>query len=564
MKALLYLNYRCFINGVKRAFTSGRRILGLLFGIAYFTFFFLRPFGGGGSSKSSEKGLERAMSFMKDLPVTIGAVETVIFGVSILWVFFSLMGLTSYQGRYRQSDVDNLFPTPVSRRLIMVFRFIRDVLLAFLVPLLLLLFLGKPFVGGLSSMLSRLPNPDGASLVPRVGMIGYFIASIAVVAVGYAVSIWLNRPTDKADLYRKIFGWSVALFVFGTSLAFVLQVRAQPNWDGIQAVLSQGWMRVIFFPAHLLAAISLSPISANTVGGWIGVASFLAIGGIGLWAYLRQEEWAYEIGALSANKTAEITESQRRGDVYATLAASARQGKMKTRRWNFLDKARWTGLWALLWRDLCLSSRFGFWAWFGTLALSLPLVLLIVFIPDKGKGGPAILGIMAFAMTAFIGGVSSSASFMELLRRGDLIKPLPFPPAKLFAFEVFAKSIQNVFAIVVTFVLLIVAKPGLYALWIALLPSSVLLAANLCAVMALVLVLFPDIDDPTQRGFRGMMNLLGMMIGLGPAVLLGLIVGYATGSMVLGVWATTIPSLLMTFFVALSAGKSYIDLNVAE
>jgi ABC-type polysaccharide/polyol phosphate export permease len=563
LKALLYLNYRCFINGVKRAFTSGRRILGLLFGLGYFTFFFLRPFGSG-SSKSSDKGLEKAMSFMKDLPVTIGAVEAVIFGASIFWVFFSLMGLTSYQGRYRQADVDNLFPTPVSRRLVMVFRFIRDVLLAFLVPLVLLLFLGKPFVGGLSSMLSRLPNPEGASLVPRVGMMGYFIASIAVVAVGYAVSIWLNRPTDKADLYRKIFGWSVALFVFGTSLAFVLRIRANPSWDGIQTLLTETWMRIIFFPAHLLATVSVSPISANSLGGWVAIASFLAIGGIGLWSYLRQEDWAYEIGALSANKTAEITESQRRGDVYATLAASARQGKMKTRRWNFLERARWTGLWALFWRDLCLSSRFGFWAWFGTLMMSVPMVALVAFIPDRGKGGPQILGAMAFLLTAFIGGVSASTSFMEMLRRGDLIKPLPFPPAKLFGFEVLSKSIQSVFTIVVTFAALMIAKPSDYVLWLALLPSSICLAANLTAVMALVLVLFPDIDDPTQRGFRGLMNLLGMVIGLAPGILVGAIVGFSTSSIPLGALASMIPSLLMTWFVTHSAGKTYIDLNVAE
>jgi hypothetical protein len=192
------------------------------------------------------------------------------------------------------------------------------------------------------------------------------------------------------------------------------------------------------------------------------------------------------------------------------------------------------------------------------------MVALVAFIPDRGKGGPQILGAMAFLLTAFIGGVSASTSFMEMLRRGDLIKPLPFPPAKLFGFEVLSKSIQSVFTIVVTFAALMIAKPSDYVLWLALLPSSICLAANLTAVMALVLVLFPDIDDPTQRGFRGLMNLLGMVIGLAPGILVGAIVGFSTSSIPLGALASMIPSLLMTWFVTHSAGKTYIDLNVAE
>ncbi len=42
---------------------------------------------------------------------------------------------------------------------------------------------------------------------------------------------------------------------------------------------------------------------------------------------------------------------------------------------------------------------------------------------------------------------------------------------------------------------------------------------SLIAVVGLVTLLFPDVDDATQRGFRGLMTLLGMVIVTVPTAL---------------------------------------------
>jgi hypothetical protein len=45
------------------------------------------------------------------------------------------------------------------------------------------------------------------------------------------------------------------------------------------------------------------------------------------------------------------------------------------------------------------------------------------------------------------------------------------------------------------------------------------LAVLICLMTCLTTILFPDFEDPSQRGFRGMMNFVGVVVACAPGTL---------------------------------------------
>ena len=84
----------------------------------------------------------------------------------------------------------------------------------------------------------------------------------------------------------------------------------------------------------------------------------------------------------------------------------------------------------------------------------------------------------------------------------------------------------------------------------------------------LVTVLFPDIDDPTQRSFRGVMIMLALGIFLLPVMIttfgvMFLLQGLAIG-VVLGAALGGAIALGISFLVSLLSGNLYAQFNPSE
>jgi hypothetical protein len=81
----------------------------------------------------------------------------------------------------------------------------------------------------------------------------------------------------------------------------------------------------------------------------------------------------------------------------------------------------------------------------------------------------------------------------------------------------------------------------------------------------LVVVLFPDFDDPTQRSFRGLMQLLAMVFVMAPAVgLFILFLGFVKTSPLVPAFLTAgIMCGIVALFTTL-AGRFYVDYNPSE
>ena len=111
LRPLLYLTYRSLSNGIRRAFTSGKRLITLLFVVVYYGFMVLRPFGFSGKSSGFS-----AQNFPIPTADSVGAIAFSAFGLMSVLLMLPLL---STRGGFRQADVDVLFATPVNPKAVM-------------------------------------------------------------------------------------------------------------------------------------------------------------------------------------------------------------------------------------------------------------------------------------------------------------------------------------------------------------------------------------------------------------------------------------------------------------
>jgi len=76
--------------------------------------------------------------------------------------------------------------------------------------------------------------------------------------------------------------------------------------------------------------------------------------------------------------------------------------------------------------------------------------------------------------------------------------------------------------------------------------------------------MFPDIDDPTQRGFRGLMGLLALVVTVGPGVGLFILIFALSKSVVMAALAAAVVNLGLAAVCAAVSGRYYADFNPSE
>ncbi|RYG29528.1 hypothetical protein EON81_26520, partial [bacterium] len=95
-RPLVFLFVRSFTNGIKRALSSPKRLIGVIFFLGYYWFLFMRPLSSMGSSGRRRAALEtagRGLKFPFPNPEVLNAI--IFGGFGIVTLFLSL-GIFSY------------------------------------------------------------------------------------------------------------------------------------------------------------------------------------------------------------------------------------------------------------------------------------------------------------------------------------------------------------------------------------------------------------------------------------------------------------------------------------
>jgi len=178
------------------------------------------------------------------------------------------------------------------------------------------------------------------------------------------------------------------------------------------------------------------------------------------------------------------------------------------------------------------------------------------------------VGYIVLAMEGFVAfmvaTMTAQTGFTELLKRVDLQKPLPFKPQTIVMSEVLAKALP---AIVIPVVCSLVGLVLFPAGWREVLAGAIFFpsfGAIICALVCVIVLLFPEIDDVSQRSFRGLMVLIGILVVGAPGVATFVIVAIITKS---AIWSS-IPAacidVVVAFGLTAMGGRLYADFNPSE
>lgn len=558
MKPLIYLLVRSFVNGVKRAVSSPRRLIGLLFFLGYYALIFRPAWSGRGPSKPADLG-------RFDFP-PIALIDATVFGLFVAVTILSALSLFGYRGGFKSADVDVLFPTPVSPKVVLGFRLVRDYLFTLVIPLVF--WIVVPRASSLWTGLFRdVPHPESAGQVGRTGMVSYLLLASAWVSVGYAMSLYFNRPNEATERRRKWVGWGL--------LALLVLVLGWTAWQAsrfqsveeLVRLTDHPLLRTVFFLATGATLLTTAPLHGDWLQAIAGGAILVGTIVLGVVLAMRQAGWMYEEAAMRADGQTQARDLQRKGDAYGLVAEMARRGKIKAGKKGWIHRVRWNGPAALLWKEYFLQLRTAKSIVLTFFIMAIGFSILTALIPSRpGSSVPKILPFFIFQGALLFICIASIAQsgFLELLRRVDLQKPLPFRPSTIVFFEVAAKSALPTLTAWIGCLAYLVTAP---AQWPTIVAAAIVLPAAaimLSAVYAMTFVLFPDVDDPTQRGFRGLIQMLGILICSAPPV--GLFVGLVALDIPYPLAAVPVAglNLVIAFAASVVAGHFYASFNPSE
>lgn len=557
---LVYLWWRQVVNGIKRAVSSPRRIISVLFGLGYFVGLFLRPWDVE-SSNSITKDLEGKIS------LDPSTVQPFVFLAMVFISFLFGSMVFGVRNTFRPSDVDVLFPTPVSAKKVWALRFVRDYLTTLIVPFMLLVITYRPAVGVYNAL--KRTDPNALTNGVRCLWLAWILLTLMIVSLSYAASFWGGKHEKTSEKWTKIANYGMLIGFLLTAAYIGFGVRANPTLAGIQELVSPLWFKTVMAIPYAATNIVMSGLTGSVWQLALGAGALIALTGIGFKVASSNLGWMYDQAATRGFQNQTLRDLQRKGNTAAIYAHKAQKGKIKRGRIAAkLETLRFRRGWALLYKEIMLQIRMGFTSWmaFGLLMSVAGATLLIASqkMPRGAEGiHYAFFGMMIY-FTVIFGSIQAYQGFQETLRRVEVIKPLPMTHMQIAFFETVSKAFCGSVLGVMPFIVGLPIRPDLWETHLAGIITAPAVVTSLVSGIFLGLVLFPDFDDPTQRSIRGIMQLIAMAVVLLPLIGIFVGLGVMKQSILLSAVINGVVQLGITVLLSTFAGRFYADFNPSE
>ena len=560
-RVLLFLTVRVMVNSFRRAFENPLRavltILVLIFIVC-----------GWGSALLAmliePPRPPRAPIPALDPTVALGRSMVIVLGLHIAYIVLGLLpsfsrGWLSY---FVEGDVHFLFPTPIKP--LTLFRGLLLVRGAIgIAALMLMLIIYLILLGGRSMrQLAMVATPQAGSWSLLAYPLLFLVMSLALLWLGVAIRLMeMERPRVLTWFWVGIVSWALVGVGLVVGRAwFLVQQAGQPTFAALQASIE--WLPAMLW---LLPARSLSDAMLVVYQGWtpaIGLGLLFWLGVL-LWAdrcIVREAGRLYELAAFMAQRSSRLRMA--RGDPMqaayqrALERMSERARPVRTLRWL----ERWTprGVWALLWRDLLLSWRLQGWGLVLMLLLlvaipTVPLALMRYLIEKDSLGAAKAIYLMMQYTIMLMMAFGSYYGIVDLLRRVELQKPLPFSSRAVVLVESLPTALLVLIMQMVVALAAILLYPQAWGFWLGMGLVVASFAPVLQMAMWMLALLNPDPNDYTQRLVLGLLMfpvlvLAGLPGGL--ILLLGLILKLPLALIA-----------LLTVLANLSVGAMFVAIN---
>jgi len=428
-------------------------------------------------------------------------------------------------------DVDYLFPSPISRRVILAYR----------LPGLMF---GNLFMAGFALFAFSVATQFGQ---PRMGVMGHTIPAgwVAPTALYLSGGIYMNLAMFISITVANRKTYHKALAAITISLCGVLGML---GWlHGMRAVVTvmqSEWVRWIFLPSTLGAKTLLAGYAKQPTApylGWLVLGYLVSL----VPMFLSKSNW-FEQSIVSTERMSSFRSAARGG--YATLmAARASSFRHKGERPYTLPPFG-RGAMALFWAHLCAAAKRPLTNFITPFigGLGVGVFGAIATVRNQGAGlqdniigYTGILMVVAYGSLGFM--TTAKTASESAMRRRELISPLPISGWKTVAANLatpYCSGLLFFFGCALTYMTFRAPNWQLLCFGIAI-GLSLRLAARM-ALQYIIGVTYPDAADKIQQFFAvGIYGLVAL-----PFIVLELIV-CAPGILLHSFWGALIPVTLL-------------------
>ena len=537
MIPLSYLFWRQVVNAFRRAAKTPRIMipglivtLGLSLQILAYAFLYYS------SPERGAAGTIKGFATNELLEGKAEAFVVAIRGALALSVFSAIIAALGDGGlNFCSADIDFLFPAPLSRRIILLFKMAGRYLSLLAVACYLTFALGM-------SLLTAQADP--VRLLP--GALGVWLFLISV--TNGAQTALLAFPATESEAsrvrrasVRRIF-MGVLLFLMGFAL-YLFFTRDGYLWREIVRIVNTQQSMRLLFPDSWAAELFLSAFEGWKMSDTLRALGLLTLLGISfLWLFARERDF-YEGAIVSTTKRVQAANALQRGDAGQVLTQMAQEGQLRRDR-TLRDFG--IGAWAILWKDCVAATRIPPRAY---LQLLIPAAMpaLIGGWLGYSQGGAGGVGIMAWM---FFFAVQTPSLFMlglrDMLRRADISRALPLSPLSNLVAEIALPVVQLT---LLGWLSLMISS--FFGMWRGpLLPVAFLILPTLTALLYFVqtifVLLYPIPGDAAQNAVSNALSLGLSLLATVP----GIAIGIALYVNDISLWGAGIATALVNLIIA--------------
>lgn len=510
MKPLVYLELRQLINSIRNTARSPKRLVPALILAAWVVAWFVQSITdlAGGASAEDLTAIQPGAAIPMETIKLIAFLAMSIGSVAVMYGAFS-SGLMVFS----IAHIDFLFPTPISRRKVLLVKLLRDYAKYGFWVAFFFFFIGSP-------LLSRL----NMNVLPwgLVSVAAVVALLLLVVNLAHTINIVFTFGYERL----RQAGALIKVLLVGVPASAVLYgihqyVTTGDSYASLLFAVNSPILGVVFAPARWATELFFAPMQSVTPEEWGYFGLLWLLAGASLALLLSRRENLYEpsLGIsvrYARRRQLAATKS------YADVRTEALREKGTRQAGGSAIPAFGGGATAFLWKNLVLRYRI----YRGQLAFMVVVPLAIVYIIKRFVPDVDVMRNIPFAMI-YIVWVLSMAAQGEMradLRYANTMKSMPIAAWKLVLAQVGSSVIFLSLGTMVFAAYLWAIVPATRGPILACctLTAPFVGFANIAAAL-IPAILYPDTRDVAQNYLCGLIGFLLASLALLPTVVLGIL-----------------------------------------
>lgn len=475
MRAIALLSLWKFKNSLRTLFSDPRKLVPVLFAVGLFSFFMLMSSFAGEPPSSKMAAMKLSPDYFE------GAIK-----LGMLFVVYGVLSYSLGDGLLAlgRPDVDYVFPSPVSRRAVLVLK-LPAILFGTMFQTVFLLF---AFRMATKTFLMASAAYMGQTISPV--WLGPFAVVLAVASyLNFGLFIAIQFPN------RRSFRFGLAAIFFGLA-AFLGWTVWKQGISPAVALFDSPFIQIPFWPAMLAGDTMFATSFHRPVGpelAYLGLVFLVSL----VPMFLSNANW-YEQSVVSTERMATLRQAAKGGSA-AVMAARAEKFKHRSNR-TYTVKPFGQGAGALFWAHLCSAGKRAL------TNFGLPFVIGIVIggvgatvsYFERNAGPFLTIGMLLYGSFGFM--ASARTGSEAAIRRRELVAPLPLPAWQVVAADLGVPVILMFLTCLGAAIAYTIGggSYGAYVLYGALILYPIRTASRM--ILQYVMVLgYPDFADKVQQ-----------------------------------------------------------------